>query len=126
MPSKVLRFGQISEGESCFLSGANHCGSDLGLGGQRERGKGSEHVFNVYLLLQVAINCNSTSLGSKTQGNVDVSAFVLVTSVCSGYIVPLTKPKPSVCAKVEASTSRSSVISAAMQHANTPPAFIAA
>jgi hypothetical protein len=54
------------------------------------------------------------------------SASVLITPVRSGYIGALTKPKPSVSAKVEASSSGSSGMAAAMQHANTAPAFIAA
>jgi autotransporter translocation and assembly factor TamB len=49
-------------------------------------------------------------------------AYVLITPVRSGYIGALTKPKPSVSAKVEASLG----MAAAMQHANTAPAFIAA
>jgi hypothetical protein len=54
------------------------------------------------------------------------SASVLVTPVRSGYIGALTKPKPSVSHKVEASSSGSLVMAAAMQHANTAPAFLAA
>jgi hypothetical protein len=54
------------------------------------------------------------------------SASVLVTPVRSGYIGALTKPKSSVSNKVEASSSGSSVMAAAMQHANTAPAFLAA
>jgi hypothetical protein len=52
----------------------------------------------------------------KEKVGVSDSASVLVTPVCSGYIGALTKPKPSVSAKVEASSSRSSGMAAAMQH----------
>jgi hypothetical protein len=54
------------------------------------------------------------------------SASVLVTLVCSDYIGALTKPRSSVSDKVEASSSGSSAMAAAMQHANTAPAFLAA
>jgi hypothetical protein len=50
----------------------------------------------------------------------------LVTPVCSSYIGALTKSKPSVSDKVEASSSGSSAMAAPMQHANTAPAFLAA
>jgi hypothetical protein len=54
------------------------------------------------------------------------SASVLVTPVCSGYIGALTKPESFVSDKVESSSSGSSAMAAAMQHANTAPAFLAA
>jgi hypothetical protein len=54
------------------------------------------------------------------------SASVLITPVRSGYIGALTIPKPSVSQKVVASSSGSSVMAAAMLHANTTPAFLAA
>jgi autotransporter translocation and assembly factor TamB len=50
----------------------------------------------------------------------------LVTPVRSGYIGALTKPRSSVLDKVEASSSGSSTMAAAMQHANTTSAFLAA
>jgi ribosome modulation factor len=62
----------------------------------------------------------------KEKAGVSDSASVLVTPVCSGYIGALTKPKPSVSKKVEASSSGSSAMAAPMQHANTAPAFLAA
>jgi hypothetical protein len=65
-------------------------------------------------------------LKEKEKVGVFDSASILVTPVCSGYIGALTKPKPSVSDKVEASSSGSSVMAAAMQHANTAPAFLAA
>jgi hypothetical protein len=49
-----------------------------------------------------------------------------VTLVCSGYIGALTKPKPSVSPKIEASSFGSSAMAAPMQHANTAPAFFVA
>jgi hypothetical protein len=61
----------------------------------------------------------------KEKVGVSYSASVLVTPVRLGYIGVLTKPKSSVSAKVEASSSGSSGMAAAMQHANTAPAFIA-
>jgi hypothetical protein len=54
------------------------------------------------------------------------SASVLLSPVRSDYIGALTKPKSSVSDKVEASSSGSSAMAAAMQHANTAPAFLAA
>jgi hypothetical protein len=82
----------------------------------------------VYLLLQVAINCDVTSFYSKGQGKSwdSNSASVLVTPVRSGYIGALTKTKSSVSDKVDASSSGSSAMVAAMQHANTAPPFLAA
>jgi hypothetical protein len=65
-------------------------------------------------------------LFQKKKVGVSDSASVLVTPVCSGYIGALTKPKISVFDKVEASSSGSSAMAAAMQHANTAPAFLAA
>jgi len=63
----------------------------------------------------------------KEKVGVSDSASVLVTPVRSGYIGALTKPKPSVSAKGETSSSGSSaMMAAAMQHANTAPAFLAA
>jgi hypothetical protein len=62
----------------------------------------------------------------KEKVGVSDSASVLVTLVRSGYIGALTKPKSTVSDKVEASSSGSSAIAAAMQHANTAPAFPAA
>jgi hypothetical protein len=62
----------------------------------------------------------------KEKVGVSDSASVLVTSVCSGYIGALTKPKPFVSDKVEASSSGSSAMAAPMQYANTAPAFLAA
>jgi hypothetical protein len=53
-------------------------------------------------------------------------ASVLVTPVRSGYIGALTKPKSSIFDKVEALSFGSSAMAAAMQHANTAPAFFAA
>jgi hypothetical protein len=60
----------------------------------------------------------------KEKVGVSDSASVLVTPVRLGYIGALTKP--SVSDKVEASSSGSSAMAAAMQHANTAPAFLAA
>jgi hypothetical protein len=62
----------------------------------------------------------------KDNEKVGVSEFasVLVTPVCSGYIGALTKPKSSVSDKLEASSSGSSAMAAAMQHANTAPTFL--
>jgi hypothetical protein len=51
---------------------------------------------------------------------------VLVTPVRSGYVGALTKSKSSVSDKVETSSSGSLAMAAAMQHANTAPAFLAA
>jgi hypothetical protein len=62
----------------------------------------------------------------KKKVGISDSASVLVTPVCLGYIGALTKPKPSVSDKVEASSSGSSAMAAPMQHANTAPAFLAA
>jgi hypothetical protein len=62
----------------------------------------------------------------KEKVGVSDSASVLITPVRLDYIGALTKPKPSVSAKVEASSSGSLGMAAAMQHANTAPAFIAA
>jgi hypothetical protein len=62
----------------------------------------------------------------KEKVGVSDSASVLVTPVCSGYIGALTKPRSSVSDKVEASSSGSSAMAAAMQYANTAPAFLAA
>jgi hypothetical protein len=74
------------------------------------------------------LNATSPPFVPKDKEKVGVpdSASVLVTPVCLGYIGALTKPKPSVFDKVEASSSRSSFMAAAMQHANTAPAFLAA
>jgi hypothetical protein len=82
----------------------------------------------VYLLLQLAINCDATSFCSKSKERVGVSdsASVLVTPVRSGYIGALTKSKSFICDKVEASSLGSSGMAAAMQHANIAPAFLAA
>jgi hypothetical protein len=65
---------------------------------------------------------------SKDKEEVGVfdSASVLITCFCSGYIGALTKSKPSVSDKVEASPSGSSAMAAPMQHANIAPAFLAA
>jgi hypothetical protein len=62
----------------------------------------------------------------KEQVGVFDSASVLVTPVCFGYIGALTKPKSSVSDKVEASSSGSSAMAAAMEHVNMAPAFLAA
>jgi hypothetical protein len=62
----------------------------------------------------------------KEKVGVSDSASVLVTPVRSGYIAALTKPRSSVFDKVEASSSGSSAMAAAMQHVNTAPAFLAA
>jgi hypothetical protein len=62
----------------------------------------------------------------KEKVAVSDSAVVLVTPVRLGYIGAFTKPKSSVSDKVEASSSGSSAMDAAMQHANTAPAFLAA
>jgi hypothetical protein len=62
----------------------------------------------------------------KEKVGVSDSASVLVTPVRSGYIGALTKSKPSVFDKVEASSSGSSAMAAPIQHANTAPAFLAA
>jgi hypothetical protein len=62
----------------------------------------------------------------KEKVGVSDSASISITPLCSGYIGALTKPKPSVSAKVEAPSSGSSGMAAAMQHANTAPAFTAA
>jgi hypothetical protein len=62
----------------------------------------------------------------KEEVGVFDSASVLATPVRLGYIGALTKPKPSVSDKVEASSSGSSAMAAPMQHANTAPAFLAA
>jgi hypothetical protein len=62
----------------------------------------------------------------KEKVGVSGSASVLVTFVRSGYIGALTKPQSSVSDKVEASSFGSSAMAAAMQHANTAPAFLAA
>jgi hypothetical protein len=62
----------------------------------------------------------------KEKVGVSDSASVMITPVCSGYIGALTKPKSSVSDKVEASSSGSLAMAAAMQHANTAPAFLAA
>jgi hypothetical protein len=63
---------------------------------------------------------------NKEKAGVSDFASVLVTPVRSGYIGALTKPKSSIYDKVEASSSGSSAMAAAMQHANTAPAFLAA
>jgi hypothetical protein len=62
----------------------------------------------------------------KEKVGVSDSASVLVTPVHSGYIGALTKPKPFVSDKAEASSSGSLATAAAMQHVNTAPAFLAA
>jgi hypothetical protein len=62
----------------------------------------------------------------KEKVGVSDSASVLVTPARSGYIGALTKHKPSVSDKVEASSSGSSAMAAPMQHANTALAFLAA
>jgi hypothetical protein len=62
----------------------------------------------------------------KEKVGVSDSASVLITSVRSSSIGALTKSKPSVSAKVEASASGSSSMTNPMQHANTAPAIIAA
>jgi hypothetical protein len=74
------------------------------------------------------LTATSPAVVSKAKEEVGVSdsASVLVTPVRSGYIGALTKPKPSVSAKVEASSSSSSGMAHVMQHANTAPAFLAA
>jgi hypothetical protein len=61
----------------------------------------------------------------KEKVGVSDSASVLKTPVRSGYIGALTKPKPSVFDKIEASSSGSLAMAPAMQHANTASAFLA-
>jgi hypothetical protein len=74
------------------------------------------------------LTATSPPFVSKDKEKIGVfdSASVLVTPVCSGYIGALTKPRSSVSDKVEASSFGSSAMAAAMQHANTVPAFLAA
>jgi hypothetical protein len=74
------------------------------------------------------VTATSPPFVPKDKGKVGVSgsASVLVTPVCSRYVGALTKPKSSVSDKVETSSSGSSAMAAAMQHANTAPAFLAA
>jgi hypothetical protein len=62
----------------------------------------------------------------KEKVGVSKSASVVVTHVCLGYIGALTEPKSSVYDKVEASSFGSLTMAAAMQHANTAVAFLAA
>jgi hypothetical protein len=62
----------------------------------------------------------------KEKVGVSDSASILVTPVRLSYIDALTKPKSSVSDKVEALSSGSSAMAAAMQHANTAPTFLAA
>jgi hypothetical protein len=77
---------------------------------------------------ELQLTAASPSFVPKVKEKVGVSdsASVLVTPVCSGYIGALTEPKSSIFNKVEASSSGSSAMVAAMQHANTAPAFLAA
>jgi hypothetical protein len=74
------------------------------------------------------LTATSPSVAPKGKEKVGVfaSASVLITPVRSGYIDALTKPKPSVSAKGETSSSGSSAMAAAMQHANTAPTFLVA
>jgi hypothetical protein len=85
----------------------------------------------VYLLLRVEFNFNSTNFcpKSKERGWCICICVLLLTpasSVRLEYIGALTKPKPAVAAKVEASSSGSSSGMALAFAPNTAPAFIAA